>query len=257
VGAGHTLIGLNLDLTDPDNPIPTDGIQAVSTDQVAPPNFGVALWIRDAANVTVENLRIFGGARHGLRITTSRPLIFVENCRLEGNARRGLSVVDARVTVRDTTLTGNGVGGAFVSGAVAIFENCIFDEAGIAVSATNHASVRLLDSTVESGAYRANIKSIIRLDNTDQIVNPSENRFTLGSQLSAGPPSNIQGPSTLTSFSSGFLGSGGGGPSDVATHTGDITCRPVSDVWCADPDLQIIDGGATSNCASCFVAPAP
>ncbi len=244
------LIGLNLDLTDPDNPIPTDGIRAVSTDPNAPPTFGVALWIRDAANVTVKDLRIFGAARHGLRVTNSRPLILVENCRLEGNANRGLSVADSNVTVQDTTLTGNDGGGATLFGAVAIFDNCIFDEDGVAVTAGNHSTDRLRDSTVTSGAYRANRKSIIELENTDQIVNPSQNLFTSGSQLTAGPPSSIQGPSTFTNFSSGFLGSVGGG--NVATHSGNITCRSLSDLFCPDP-ASIIDGGVTLGCASCIV----
>ena len=130
-----TLIGINPEIAPG---LPADGIEGDSTDPDAPPNFGVALWIRDAANVTVENLRIFGGARHGLRITNSRLLISVINCRLEDNPQRGLSLVDSEVTVRDTTLTRNGVG-AVVTGAVAIFQDCIFDEAGIAVNATNHA----------------------------------------------------------------------------------------------------------------------
>ena len=94
--------------------LPADGIEADSMDENAPPNLGVALWIRDAANVTVKDLRIFGAARHGLRVTNSRPLIRVENSRLEGNALRGLSVLDARVMVLDTTLTGNVVGGAIL-----------------------------------------------------------------------------------------------------------------------------------------------
>jgi len=243
-----TLLGINLD---PDGE-PEDGIRAVSTDLNEPPNFGVALWIRDAANVTVENLRIFGAARHGIRVTNSSPGIFVVNCRLEGNTQRGLSVVDARVTVRDTTLTGNGVGGATLFGAVATFRDCIFDEAGIAVTATDHSRARLRDSTVTSGAYRANIKSIIELDDTDQIANPLVigNRFTSGSQLNASVSSSIKGPSTFTNFSSGFLGSAGGG--NVATHSGDITCRSVSDVFCPDP-ASIIDGGVTVGCASCIV----
>jgi len=241
-----TLLGINLDVDGE----PEDGIRAVSTDPDAPPNFGVALWIRDAANVTVENLRIFGGARNGLRVTNSRPLILVENCILEGNARRGLNVVDATVVVRYTTLTGNVRGGAGVSGARVTFENCTIDEAGDAVSANDHATAILRDSTVISGAYRANRKSIIELDDTDQGVNPSENRFTSGSQLTASVLSHIKGPSTFTDFSSGFLGSVGGG--NVATHSGDITCRSVSDVFCPDP-ASIIDGGVTVGCASCIV----
>jgi len=241
-----TLIGINPEVAPG---LPADGMEADSTDPNAPPNFGVALWIRDAANVTVESLRIFGAARHGLRITNSRPLIFVRNCRVEGNPDRGLSLVDSRVKVRDTTLTGNGVG-AVVTGGVAIFQDCIFDEADIAVSASDHARARLLDSTVTSGAYRANRQSIIELENTDQIVNPSQNQFALGSQLIAGPPSNIQGPSTFNGFSSGFLGSAGGG--DVANSSGNITCRSLSDLFCPDP-ASIIDGGVTVGCPSCVV----
>lgn len=240
-----TLLGINLDVDGE----PTDGIQGVSTDPAAPPNFGVALWIRDAANVTVKDLRIFGAARHGLRVTNSRPLIRVENSRLEGNALRGLSVLDARVMVLDTTLTGNVVGGAILFGAVAIFDNCIFDETGIAVTATEHSTAVLRDSTVERGAYRANRKSIIELDDTDQIVNPSENSFTGGSQLRADVPSNIQGPSIFTDFSTGFFEVDG---ARKATHDGStMTCESGSDVFCDEPANNLTGGSTSIDCSSC------
>ena len=99
--------GVTLRGSDPD----ADGIRGVSTDIFAPPAFGSVLRIEDAFRVTVENLTITGGARHGIAVIDSRA-VTVTNSRLEDNAQFGLRVARGSGNAIDTESTGNGLGAA-------------------------------------------------------------------------------------------------------------------------------------------------
>jgi len=175
-----TLLGINLD----GEGEPLDGIRGVSTDEEAPPSFGNVLWIRDVANVRVENLRIFGGARDGIRIRNAYIQIDVINCILEENDRNGLRLLSARVDLDFSTVRGNGRTGVFVRQAAVRLNESTIDEDDEAIRASEGV-VSLRDSTVMSGSFIAREKSFIELRDTNQMANPDRNRINDDSQLLA------------------------------------------------------------------------
>ncbi len=243
-----TLIGINPKVAPG---LPADGIEAASMDD-APPFFGTTVTIRASLNVTLENLRITGGARNGIVVLHSgKPQagrVIVSNCLLENNNIRGLGLFNSHVRVEDTTFSGNGIGITANESVIRCFD-CTFDEDSLALAVLNHSLGTLIHSTVD-GSYRAINKSLIKLRDTDQMDNPDGNVISDDSQLQADHNSSVLGPSTFSIFSSGFLASERGG---FATHTGDMTCESGSDVFCDDPTTQIIDG--TSDCSSCMPSP--
>jgi len=86
--------------TDPAN----DGIQADLSDEIS----DVALWVRQAQLVTVENLKLTGGFS-GLLVTnvTLNGLQLI-NCRLESNGAYGAQLQNALVVAQDSTFSTNG-----------------------------------------------------------------------------------------------------------------------------------------------------
>ncbi len=82
-----------------------DGIRGVSTDPT-PGAGGTTITIGRAAGVTLENLTISGGARHGISVSYSNA-ITVENCIVEDNAIIGLSIGRASIIrVFNSEITG-------------------------------------------------------------------------------------------------------------------------------------------------------
>ena len=232
-----TLIGVNAG-----GGVPTDGIDAASTGG-GPPEFGVALWIRYVRRVTVENLILSGGARFGLRVIHST-LIRVNNCILEDNGAFGIIVRNSGVRVDRSTLRTNAGGVSVARGALRNVLRSTIDD-GVLVA--NNAVVTMRRSVV-NGSFQAVLKSLIQLENTDQMTNPGENVISDDSQLQADIDSNVLGPSTFSVFSTGFFENDG---TDEAHHSGNMTCESGSDVVCDDPTIQII-GGGTSDCSSCM-----
>lgn len=102
-----------------------DGIQAVGTGDL----FGAALLIREARFVTVENLKLTGGVRAGLRVENARRNVFATNCRFEGNGFWGVVAIGSLVDIDDSVATGNGSGGLIASESSFILcDNCtVFD----------------------------------------------------------------------------------------------------------------------------------
>lgn len=117
-----TLIG-----DDPDE----DGINGVSTDPSAV--VGTTITIRRSTRVTLENLKITGGANNGIGVSYSNA-IRVENCIVEDNAVHGLSIGRSSIVrVFNSEITG-GLG-----------------RGGNGVQVTNSSIAELTDTKVVEG----------------------------------------------------------------------------------------------------------
>ncbi len=229
-----TLRGINLDGYGE----PTDGIRAVSTDEDKPPNFGATLFIRDALNVTVENLILTGAVLHGLRVVDSGnpgpTPILVKNCRLENNASRGLSLGRAGVFIEDTEIARNGVGAAVMNNSDFNCERCSIE----GTLSGGGSELALIGSTLK-GRFQV-FWSRIDLTDTDQTENPTFNAVFHDSQLNIREGSTILGQTRFTAFSTGVF--------FFDTHTGDLMCSTGGDVVCPGATIN-----GTSNCSQCLV----
>lgn len=156
------------------NPL-TDGIQAATTDDI----FGAALLIRESRFIRIENLKLTGAPRTGLRIENARRHIYVDNCRLEGNDNFGLVVLGGLVDVTDTVITGNGDAGiaASESGFV-LCDNCTVggnpaDDEGFGIISSLASSVQLRNSTVTANfALEADAGAFITVRDSTITANP-------------------------------------------------------------------------------------
>jgi hypothetical protein len=81
-----------------------DGIQADLNEEFT----DVALWVRGAELVTVENLKLTGGFSGLLATNTGLTNTHLINCRLENNHAYGTQLENALVQADDTTLSTNG-----------------------------------------------------------------------------------------------------------------------------------------------------
>jgi len=231
-----TLSGINPD----EYGEPTDGIQAVSTDPDAPPNFGATLLIRDVLNVTVENLKLTGGAV-GLRIVDSGsgPLlrIFVKNCSLEENTNRGLTLARTVAQFEHTVIAENSQGAIATNRSNFFCEHCLIE--GTLLGTSSYLS--LSHSKLER--FFLLVNSFLRLENTVQTDNPIP-RFSLvndNSELRIATNSTVLGPTIVNGFSTGILEAG-------TTHTGNLVCGTGGDVVCPGATIN-----GTSNCLQCLV----
>ncbi|HXM50463.1 MAG TPA: right-handed parallel beta-helix repeat-containing protein [Pyrinomonadaceae bacterium] len=86
--------------TDPAN----DGIQADLSDEIS----DVALWVRQAQLVTVENLKLTGGFSGLLVTNVTLDSLRLINCRLESNGAYGAQLQNALVVAQDSTFSTNG-----------------------------------------------------------------------------------------------------------------------------------------------------
>ncbi len=139
----------------------SDGIAAVTSD---PADTGIALHIREAKRVAVENLKITGGGLTGLMANNAnhRPQIEVSNCRVEGNGVIGAFLVNSRVRFTDTVFTGNGqsdggVGIVASEASLLICDRCMIKDnpvgtADIGLQLQVQSTATLFDSEVEGVA---------------------------------------------------------------------------------------------------------
>jgi hypothetical protein len=86
--------------TDPAN----DGIQADLSDEIS----DVALWVRQAQLVTVENLKLTGGFSGLLATNVTLDSLRLINCRLESNGAYGAQLQNSLVVAQDSTFSTNG-----------------------------------------------------------------------------------------------------------------------------------------------------
>jgi hypothetical protein len=229
---GVTLLGINLD----EDGEPEDGIRAVSTD-AGPPNFGATLFIRDALNVTVENLILTGGEL-GLRVVdsgnTGTALILVKNCRLENNTLAGLSLGRANVVFEDTVIIGGSRSATLIGMSTFSCEKCSIEGA----LRGGDSTFSLIGSTLK-GRFQV-ARSRIDLTDTVQTENPTFNALFHDSQLNVRGVSTILGLTRFTAFSTGVFFSD--------THTGDLMCLSGGDAVCPGATIN-----GTSNCPQCLV----
>ncbi len=138
-----------------------DGITAVTSE---PADFGIALHIREAKRVRVENLKISSGGLTGLMATNAnhRPQVEVVNSRLEGNGVIGAFLVNSRVAFTDTVFTGNGgsdggVGVVASEASLLICDRCVIRDnpAGsqdVALQLQIQSTASLFDSELKGAA---------------------------------------------------------------------------------------------------------
>ena len=192
-----TLLGINLDGAGE----PEDGIRAVSTD-AGPPTFGATLFIRDALNVTVENLILTGGGL-GLRVVDSGnpgpTPILVKNCRLENNTFSGLSLGRANVEFEDTVIIGGSMSATLINMSNFSCEKCSIKGTLLG----GDSSLSLIGSTLK-GRFQV-AWSRIDLTDTDQTENPTFNAVFHDSQLNIRGGSTILGQTRFTAFSTGVF----------------------------------------------------
>ena len=153
----------------------TDGIQAATTDDP----FGAALLIRESRFIRVENLKLTGAPRTGLRIENARRHVYVDNCRLEGNDNFGLVVLGGLTDVTDTVITGNGDAGIAASeNGFVLCDNCtVVDnpaaDEGFGVISSLASSVSLRNSTVTANfALEADAGAFITVRDSTITGNP-------------------------------------------------------------------------------------
>jgi hypothetical protein len=86
--------------TDPSN----DGIQALLNADIS----NVAVWVREAQLVTIENLKLTGGFSGLLATNVTLTNLRVINCRLIDNLAYGAQLQNSLIEAEDTTFTSNG-----------------------------------------------------------------------------------------------------------------------------------------------------
>ena len=160
--------------TDPAN----DGIQAEFSDEIS----DVALWVRGAELVTVENLKLTGGFSGLLASNTGLTNTHLINCRLENNAAYGVQIENALVQADDTTFSTNGnVNAGIFAGSRLQCTNCtLADPVGtgplgtIRVNAFVFTANRLLlmKSTLTNGGITSDDSLVLVTDSTITGVPP-------------------------------------------------------------------------------------
>jgi hypothetical protein len=161
----------------------SDGIQAVSN--TTP--IDVALWVRGAHQVSVENLKLTGGFAGLLASEVSTPFLLMKNCRLEGNTNYGVQLESALLQAENSVFSDNGFinAGVFLSsrfgcngctlanpgggiggttktnlllfqGSIGVISNSTFTDGGINA---NGASAFITDSSVDGNAPNASLSA--------------------------------------------------------------------------------------------------
>jgi hypothetical protein len=125
-----------------------DGIRGATADpSTAPP----VLSIHDARNVTLENIGIYDGARHGLLATDVFRLI-ISNARIEGHASNGVMAFGVDIVRIANTTISAGVDGIQAVGDVTC-SGCTIDAGRIGFLAFEGQHTLTGNSTVTSGGY--------------------------------------------------------------------------------------------------------
>lgn len=155
-----------------------DGIAAETSDP-AVDGFGIALHIRGARRIAIENLKLTSASLAGFMATNAnhRPQVEVSNCRMEGNGVLGAFLINSRVRFSDSVFTGNGgaAGGVGVVASEASFLVCLGclvkdNPAGtedVAVQLQLHSSANFAESELEGAfAVFASNSSVVSLNDT-------------------------------------------------------------------------------------------
>lgn len=169
-----------------------DGIQADFNDEFT----DVALWVRGAELVTVENLKLTGGFSGLLAGNISLTNLHLINCRLEGNAAYGAQIQGALVQADNTTFSTNGNTNVGVfSGSRLQCTGCILaDPVGSGplgttrLNAIAFTATRLLlfSSTVTNGPITSDDSFVLITDSTITGLAPGNNTiFAFGSSAIA------------------------------------------------------------------------
>ncbi len=169
-----------------------DGIQADLNDEFT----DVALWVRGAELVTVENLKLTGGFSGLLAGNISLTNLRLINCRLEGNAAYGAQLQGALVQADNTTFSTNGnTNVGIFSGSRLQCTGCtLADPVGSGplgttrLNAIAFAANRLLlfSSTVTNGGITSDDSFVLMTDSTITGLAPGGNTiFAFGSSAIA------------------------------------------------------------------------
>jgi hypothetical protein len=148
--------GVTLHGTDPAN----DGIQAVVNTDVTE----AALWVRGAAQITVENLTLTGGFS-GLFVSDATiPVLRLTNCRLVGNTTFGIHLQNSVANAADTTFEAgaNAVPAALFIGSRLAGINCtlIAPASGLTPALNVVNSGALFFQSTFTGTVRAESSSV-------------------------------------------------------------------------------------------------
>ncbi len=208
-----------------------DGIQAVGT---ADP-FGAALLIREARFITIENLKLTGGTRAGLRLENARRNIHVSNSRFEDNGFWGVVAIGSMVEIEDSVATGNGVGGLIASeNSFILCDNCtVVDNPapgdGVGVTSSLASSVTFVNGSA-AGQIAADVSASSFGTFRDTTLTGEEMPSGVGFALSAGANGNA---TVRTTTLDGSL---------LIENQAQLFLRSVDQV--ANPLGNIIDGQA-------------
>lgn len=156
--------GVTLRGTDP----ATDGIQAVANTDVTE----AALWVRAAAQTTVENLTLTGGFS-GLFVSNANiPVLVMTNCRLTANTTFGLHLQNSVANATDTTFESpvNSVPVGLFIGSRLGCSHCTLTApasgATPAINAVNSTALFFNQSTFTGGPVRAEGSSVTISDSS-------------------------------------------------------------------------------------------
>ena len=252
----------------------TDGINGVSTDLTGP-TVGSTIAISRAAGVTLENLRISGGIRHGITTAYSN-FITVENCIVENNAINGLNIIRMSIIrVFDSEITGGTGDGVRVnlSSAIRVFDSEItggLGGRGNGVQVTNSSIAELTDTMVIEGArwgllaqdHSTIIMTGNELEGSVNIGNKSILRlFGVEQTALGGRPNTIDDDSRLETDCTDPSDCPSGDPTTLMdveldnfsnasfaeSDIGNLVCSSGSDAFC--------DGTETKTGSSCALCP--
>lgn len=170
--------------TDPAN----DGIQADLNEEFT----DVALWVREAQLVTVENLKLTGGFSGLLATNVTLTNLHLINCRLEGNGAYGAQLQGALVQADDSTFSSNGnINAGVFSGSRLQCTGCTFaDPQGTGALGTIRANVLvftanrllLINCTLSNGGITSDDSLVLVTDSTISAFVPGgQSIFAFGS----------------------------------------------------------------------------
>jgi len=234
-----------------------DGIHGVSTDLDGPTR-GITIQIGRTAGVTLENLTISGGARHGISVSYSNANT-VENCIVEGNAIVGLNVGRASIirvfNSEITGGTGDRVRGDGVrvdtSSRVELTDTLVVEGSRWALRARDRSTIIMTGGKLEGSVNIAN-KNILHLFGVEQTdLGARPNRIENNSQLrtNCDVPGRCANQTRLLDtrlqdFSNASF---------AESALDDLTCSDGSDAVCDDASEP--DNSGSTDCSLCFPGP--
>ncbi|MFY9622186.1 MAG: hypothetical protein WAM70_09285 [Pyrinomonadaceae bacterium] len=189
-----------------------DGIQADFNDEIS----DVALWVRGAELVTVENLKLTGGFSGLLATNTGLTNLHLINCRLENNAAYGMQSENALVQADDTTFSTNGnINAGIFAGSRLQCTNCtLANPQGSGPLGTTRVNafvfganrLLLFNSTLTNGGITSDDSLILVTDSTITGLPPGANTiFAFGSSAVVLTRVTVNGSMTFNQGANGQL----------------------------------------------------